>query len=89
MKPDASSSLNYTWTVRSVAIVAAIFIVSAIAGFMILPLMQPNANVAGLWDAICSAAGGGAGADKRGADRTVLQSLLSRHDGRQVAQRRR
>ena len=57
MKPSVPSSLNDAWAVRSVAIVAAIFVVSAIAGFMILPLMQPNANVAGLWDAICSAAG--------------------------------
>ena len=39
------------------AIVAAIFLVSAIAGFMILPLIQPNANATGLWDAICSTAG--------------------------------
>ena len=38
-------------------IVAAIFLVSAIAGFMILPLIQPNANATGLWDAICSTAG--------------------------------
>src|SRR5208337_4855384 len=43
---------NDSWAVRSVAIVAAIFVVSAVAA-----LMQPNANVAGLWDAICSAAG--------------------------------
>jgi cytochrome c553 len=56
MKPDAPS-LNDSWAVRSVAIVAAILVVSAVAGFMILPLIQPNANIAGLWDAICSAAG--------------------------------
>jgi cytochrome c553 len=57
MKPGAPSLFSDTWTVRSVVIVAAIFVVSAIAGFMILPLKQQNANVTGLWDAICSAAG--------------------------------
>jgi cytochrome c553 len=45
------------WLVRSVGITAAVFIVSALAGFVVLPLAQPNLKLTGLWDAICSAAG--------------------------------
>lgn len=42
---------------RSVGITAAIFIVTAIAGFIVLPFAQPWVQFANVWDAICSAAG--------------------------------
>ena len=41
----------------SVGITVAIFIVTAVAGFIVLPYAQPELKFAGLWDAICSAAG--------------------------------
>ena len=33
------------------------FAVSAVTGFVVLPLLQPNLRLSGVWDAICSAAG--------------------------------
>ena len=45
------------WVNSSVAITAAIFVVSAIIGFALLPWGQPGHRFTGLWDAICSAAG--------------------------------
>jgi cytochrome c553 len=42
---------------RAVGITAGIFIVTALGGFVLLPYAQPELRVAGLWDAICSAAG--------------------------------
>ncbi len=40
-----------------VGITAAILIVTAIAGFIVLPFAQPWVQFANVWDAICSAAG--------------------------------
>jgi cytochrome c553 len=57
MSEEAPLSLKDPWLVRSVAIVAAIFLGAAILGFMVFPLIQQNARASGLWDAICSAAG--------------------------------
>jgi cytochrome c553 len=45
------------WATRSIALVAAIFLVTAIIGLVVLPLAQPNVSFDGLWNAICSAAG--------------------------------
>jgi len=45
------------WTSVSVGATAVIFVVSAIVGFILLPLAQPRLGLTGLWDAICSAAG--------------------------------
>ena len=42
---------------RATLAVAVVFVLSAIAGFALLPELQPNFAAAGLWDAICSAAG--------------------------------
>ena len=42
---------------RGVGITAAILIVTAIAGFIVLPFAQPWVQFANVWDAICSAAG--------------------------------
>jgi len=57
MKSDTRSPWSDPWVVRSVTLVAAIFVLTALAGFVILPLAQPNVTFAGVWDAICSAAG--------------------------------
>jgi cytochrome c553 len=40
-----------------VGVTVAIFIVTAIMGFIVLPFLQPWVQFAGVWDAICSAAG--------------------------------
>ena len=40
-----------------VGVTAAILIVTAIAGFILLPFAQPWVQFASVWDAICSAAG--------------------------------
>lgn len=45
------------WFVRSVSVTVGIFIVVALSGFVLLPYLQPDLKLAGLWDAICSAAG--------------------------------
>jgi len=45
------------WTSVSIGATAVIFVVSAIVGFILLPLAQPRLGLTGLWDAICSAAG--------------------------------
>ncbi len=41
----------------SVGVVAGIFVVTAIGGFIVLPYAQKQLQFASLWDAICSAAG--------------------------------
>ena len=41
----------------SVAIATGLFVLTALGGFIILPYAQPELKFAGLWDAICSAAG--------------------------------
>ena len=41
----------------SVGITAAVFLLSALVGFIVLPHAQAELNFADLWDAICSAAG--------------------------------
>ncbi|MGY4480348.1 c-type cytochrome [Bradyrhizobium sp. USDA 3364] len=50
-------SLRNPWFGTSVGITAAIAVLSAIAGLIWLPLAQPDLKLAGVWDAICSAAG--------------------------------
>jgi len=45
------------WTIASIAATAAVFALSAIIGFVVLPYAQPDLRLASLWDAICSAAG--------------------------------
>ena len=53
---DIFSSRN-PYFALSVGIVAAIFVLTAIGGFIVLPYAQRGVEFAGLWDAICSAAG--------------------------------
>lgn len=45
------------WIVTSVAITAALALAAALAGFIWLPMLETGARFAGVWDAICSAAG--------------------------------
>jgi len=45
------------WFWGSVLLMAALFIVSAVIGFVVLPLLQPNLHPRTIWQAICSAAG--------------------------------
>ena len=57
MSQEAPLSLKDPWVVRSVAAATAILVGSVILGFMVFPLVQPNARASSVWDAICSAAG--------------------------------
>ena len=50
-------SRDNPWFTRSVAITAAVFIVTALAGFVVLPYAQGELAWNDVWDAICSAAG--------------------------------
>jgi cytochrome c553 len=45
------------WSRVSIGVTTAIAVIGAVAGFAWLPLVQPQEQFAGLWDAICSAAG--------------------------------
>ena len=57
MSQETPLSPKDRWVVRSVGAVAAIFVIAAVLGFMVFPLVQRNARAASLSDAICSAAG--------------------------------
>jgi cytochrome c553 len=48
---------NDRWRVTSIGVTAAVFLVAALFGLIILPYAQPDLKLAGIWDAICSAAG--------------------------------
>lgn len=50
-------STRNPWFAASVGIVAGLFVLTAIAGFIVLPYAQGELKFASLWDAICSAAG--------------------------------
>src|SRR5262249_14593137 len=52
--PPSSRDL---WIGASIGVTAAIAVVSAVLGLVWLPLAQPDLKLAGIWDAICSAAG--------------------------------
>ena len=45
------------WVAGSVALTAAVVVVSVLLGMVGLPLAQPGSGLHGVWDAICSAAG--------------------------------
>lgn len=45
------------WFGGSVLLTVALFIVSALVGFVVLPLLQPSLGPRTIWQAICSAAG--------------------------------
>jgi cytochrome c553 len=50
-------SFRNPWFGASVGVTAAIAVLAALAGLIWLPLAQPDLKLAGIWDAICSAAG--------------------------------
>jgi cytochrome c553 len=45
------------WFTGSFLLTAGAFLASALVGFVVLPLLQPNVHTKDIWDAICSAAG--------------------------------
>jgi cytochrome c553 len=45
------------WFRGSILLTVALFIVSAVLGFVVLPLLQPNLGPRTIWQMICSAAG--------------------------------
>jgi cytochrome c553 len=45
------------WRVTSTVLTVGLFLVAALFGLIILPYAQPDLKLAGIWDAICSAAG--------------------------------
>ena len=57
MRSERLFSPRNPWFTGSVAITTAIALVAAAFGFVWLPTIQRNVQFAGLWDAICSAAG--------------------------------
>lgn len=57
MSTERLFSLRNPWFTGAVAVVTLIAVASAATGFMWLPALQSNARFAGMWDAICSAAG--------------------------------
>ena len=50
-------SVRNPWFLGSVGLTASIAVVAAAMGFIVLPLLQRDAGLAGVWTAICSAAG--------------------------------
>jgi len=57
METERVFSLKNVWFTASVGAVIGIAVVAALIGFIWIPLEQSNKTVAGLWDAICRAAG--------------------------------
>jgi cytochrome c553 len=57
MSQETQLSPKDPWVGRSVGVVAAVFLASALLGFVVFPFIQPHGRASDLWDAICSAAG--------------------------------
>jgi cytochrome c553 len=57
MSADRLFSLRNPWFTTTVAATVCLAAVSAFAGFVWLPSLQPDARFGGIWDAICRAAG--------------------------------
>ena len=57
MSGERLFSLKNTWFAASLGITGGLAAAAAIAGMVVLPLAQPDLKLAGIWDAICSAAG--------------------------------
>lgn len=57
MSNERLVSLRNPWFVASVSATVALFLFSALVGFVWLPSAQKDAQFQGLWNAICSAAG--------------------------------
>jgi hypothetical protein len=50
-------SLRNRWFTASVGASLGVAIAAAVFGLILLPQMQPDLKLSGIWDAICSAAG--------------------------------
>ena len=57
MSVERPLSLRNPWVTTAVAVTGFVAVLSAGIGFIGLPLLQADARFAGVWDAICSAAG--------------------------------
>lgn len=57
MNGEALFSLRNRWFVISAGLTVALVILLALGGFVLLPYAQSDLKFAGIWDAICSAAG--------------------------------
>ena len=57
MNGDRLTSFRNRWTLTSVFVTTAIFVVAALLGFVLLPRLDAREQVVGLWDTICRAAG--------------------------------
>lgn len=57
MSDDGLLSPRNPWFTGPVAITVALLAGTALGGFVLLPYAQPDLKLAGVWDAICSAAG--------------------------------
>lgn len=57
MSSEPIVSIRNPWFTVAVSVVAAIAVVAAVLGFLLFPAWQTNARFAGIWDAICNAAG--------------------------------
>jgi cytochrome c553 len=57
MSTERLFSLRNPWFTGSVGLAAALFLVSGVGGLVVLPYAQRDVTFAGIWDAICSAAG--------------------------------
>jgi len=79
-------STRNPWFVASVGVTAAIAAVAAFVGLVWLPFAQPDLKIAGIWDAICSAAGvprassqaGSVQADFKTSDVVMTSEMLTR-----------
>jgi cytochrome c553 len=79
------------WALAGIGATAAVLVVAAVMGFIVLPLAQPQLGLAGIWDAICSAAGvvSGAPRDKAeaaqiGSNVVISPNMLASIDGQSI-----
>lgn len=57
MSEEPVFSVRNGWFLGSVGVTAAVLLLSAVAGFLLLPYAEADTRLAGIWDSICSAAG--------------------------------
>ncbi|MDE1997095.1 MAG: cytochrome c4 [Rhizobiaceae bacterium] len=57
MTEERLFSIANRWFTTSVGITVAVFLVSVLTGFILLPYAEPGSRLGSVWDQICSAAG--------------------------------
>jgi cytochrome c553 len=84
MEDERHLSVRNRWVLGSVGVTAALVILSAAAGLVLLPKAQLGSQAAGLWDTICTAAGfirarpeAAAGAGGAGSEVVLTSGMLS------------